>query len=404
MKRRPQSDCIRCAGPGRWKLRIWTRRDPSDPKKSRLVQRTFASKEAAERVRDQLQSRDLSVVLGVRPIDQGVAQFTPTIGSVLDAYLRECETLGRSETHLRTIRQVRGVLVRWRDERADAQLTRRDLLDFVAWARVNTASKGRAVKNALVILRTALHRADLPVPALPRLELPDRVPKTYSRKELVDLMAVLPLGTVARTAAEIGLRTGARESEIRRLQVGDVDLERGTLLLRRAKGKPGHRGSEESVPVSPVLKEVLGIYIATQPVDLPPEAPFLALGKGEHRRELGASSLRRALERACLKAKVPRKTTVGWTRAQAATLIREAGMHLKKVSATLGHMDGRTTTAHDDECGLLARERWSAGLEAAGTIDKVLPSAYASHTLEAGSTTNSPPGVSGKLLKGLKGP
>ena len=354
MKPRPQVDGISRAPNGRFKLRVWLA--------GRLRKGTFPTREEAEEARDRLRARLVAVRLGF-PVP-AEPHLPPTLGSILDAYASESEAVGRSEAHIRSIHQARALLVRWRGEAGEADLRRADLVDFVAWARRETASKGRAIHNALVILRTALRRSDLPVPASPRLELPARTPKTLDRKQLARLLAQLPLGTVTRTAIEIGLRTGAREAEIRRLRVGDLDLKRRTLLLRRAKGRPGRRGSEEVVPVSPGLGRALAAYVARIPAGVAADAPLL-----------GRPSFRRTLEAACRAADVPVRTTIGWTRAQAATLAREAGMPLGLVSGTLGHVDPSVTRQHYDESSRETAERWTARLAAGRVLDRVLTGA-----------------------------
>ena len=362
-------DCIARSRNGKWKLRLIIR--------GRLIKRTFSDKEEAERVRDNLRGREKLRSLGV-PLAQQAARVAPTVGSVLDAYVRECETLGRSEAHLRSIRQAKGLFVAWGGEHREAdELKRADLVDFVGWAKRNTASKGRTIHNALVILRTAFKLADLPIPPKPRLELPARHGKTLSRDDLEKLLAALPLGTVARTAVEIGLRTAARESEIRRIRVGDVDLERRTLVLRRGKGKPGRRGSEEAVPISEDFVPVLRAYLAALPADLAPDAPLLAVvskrrGVGVARHALGLSSLRRTLEAACVRAGVPKKTTAGWCRAEQVTLGREAGMALSKVSAAAGHADERVTLDHYDESKRREAELWEARKQVGVEMDNLL--------------------------------
>lgn len=312
------TDGIARARNGKWKLRIVIN--------GRLIKRTFPTRDEAERMRDNLHGKQKLRSLGV-PLAQRAALVAPTVGSILDAYVLDCESLGRSEAHLRSIRQAKGLFVAWGGEHREAEeLKRRDLVDFVAWAKRNTASKGRTIHNALVILRTACSVAELPIPPKVRLELPERHGKTLSKLELDRLLVELPLGTVARTAVEIGLRTAAREAEIRRIRVGDVDLARQTLVLRRGKGKPGRRGSEEAVPIADGLDRVLRAYLMTLPPGLAADEPLLAVrsrrrgSTGVTRHALGFSSLRRVLEAACERAGVSKKSTVGWCRAEQVTL------------------------------------------------------------------------------------
>jgi len=314
----------------------------------------------------------------------------PTIGSVLDGYRRECETLDRSPSHLKSIAIARGHLSAWAGEHRPASLTRGDLVGFVAWMRANTSSRGRATHNALVILRTALRLADLPVPAAPRIELPARAPKTLSREDLLSLLAVLPPGSLARTAVDLGLWTGARAAELFRLRRCDVDLELGTLLLRRAKGRPGRRGTEETLPVPPPLRASLEAFMAKRGT-IPPGAHFLSLD-GEH--PLSHSSLRKVLEKACTAAGVPRRTTIGWTRAQVTTLLREARATLRDAARFVGHQDAAVTRTHYDESQREAEERWDARVSLARTLAATLGAeGYDPGTIEGAEPSKSYPGA-----------
>ena len=371
MRRSGFHDGIEKTAGGRFRIRIIV--------DGRLVKKTFRTREEAELLRDTLQGRAALRSFGINVPAPGPV---PTIGSVLDAYARECRDLGKSEAHLRSIVTARAYLVRWRGEASDANLTRDDLVSFVGWGRRATKSKGRALHNALVVLRRAIRIAGLPVPDMPPLELPAREPKTLKADELGRLLRQLPAGGVARTALEIGLHTGIREAELRRILVGDVDLKHGVLLIRRCKGRKGRRRENLEKPISRSLARTLGLYLRTLPPGIEAEAPLLAVmsyrrvspdGRREKgRHALSLTSLRRTLEAACERAGVPNKTTVGWTRAENATLLRTAGATLRDVSANLGHADVAVTLNHYDESGRDAAERFEADKRTAATTDRVL--------------------------------
>lgn len=357
----PQVDGVKRLPNGRYRLRIWV--------DGGLVKRTFDRREDAEDVRDELRRRATISSLGITP---SAPAAVPTVGSVLDAYHRECEVLDRSAAHLRSISLARAYLTSWAGEHRPANLTRGDLVGFVAWMRANTASRGRVIHNALVILRTALRLADLPVPAAPRLELPVRAPKTMPKEDLLALLAVLPLGSLARTALDLGLWTGARSAEVFRIRRCDVDLERGTVLLRRAKGKPGRRGSEEVLPVPPALRASLEAFLAKRDA-FPGDAPLLSL---DGKRPITHSTLRKTIVKACLAAGIPQKTSIGWTRAQVTTLLRESRASLRDAARFAGHQDAAVTRTHYDESQREAEERWNARVLLQGTLEKALGVGY----------------------------
>lgn len=370
--RRPArfSDGIAKTLAGKFRLRIMVN--------GRRVKKTFRTREEAELLRDTLQGRAALRSFGISVPDPTPP---PTIPGVLDAYSRECAALGKSAAHLRSIAQARALFVRWRGEAADADVRRSDLVEFVGWGKRATDSKGRALHNALVILRTALKIAELPVPSMPPLELPARQPKTLKADELGRLLRELPVGTLARTALEIGLHTGIREAEIRRLRLGDVDLRHGVLLIQRCKGRKSRRREILEKPISSGLARTLRLWLRGLP-PLEPEAPLLGVesyrracpdGRREKARHpLSLSSLRRTLEAACERAGVPKKTTVGWARAENATLLRESGEAIGDVSKNLGHAGTKVTLNHYDESGRDELERWDAEKRIAARTDRVL--------------------------------
>jgi integrase len=63
--------------------------------------------------------------------------------------------------------------------------------------------------------------------------------------------------------------TGCRTGEARRVQLRDVDLERGYVLLRKTKGK---NDNPRQVALAPALVDALRAYIATLPAETPGDA------------------------------------------------------------------------------------------------------------------------------------
>ena len=333
---------------GKWHLRII--------QGGKVVKGTFESKPDAEHARAQLRQAAEAARLGLPGPEKPAKRLT--VGVVLEAYLQECKALDRSPTHIRSLQQSRDLLLKWSGEARSADLTRADLVAFVAWSRAHTASQGRAIHRAISILRTALRRADLPVPSAPALRLPARRQKTMSLDELRRLLAELPLGTATRTAVEVGLATGARESEIRRIRSTDVDLVAGLIWLRRQKGR---QASQEPCPITIRCREALAAH---QP------GPEFLFSSGSAPPSLWC--FRRFLEAACRRADVPTRTTVGWTRAQVATLARDAGARIGTVSSALGHEETRVTIDHYDESRRAEAERFESRRQVADQVSKIL--------------------------------
>lgn len=363
---------VHTRGGWRWKLLV--------KEEGRQRKGTFSTREAAEDARDLIRGRRVASALGLPP-PAGATQ-KPTLGQVLDGYVLECEALNRSASHVRGIRQVKRYVEAWRGACYPAELRRADLVAFAGWMRKDGHGQGRAIKNALVILRTALGRAEMTVPPMPELNLPPRAPKAMEAEATGKMLALLPLGGVARTAVEIALRTGCRPAELYRIRLGDVDLKGKILTLRVHKGRKGYRQTLRPVPISEGLARVLGVYLVSLPPEVGPDDPLLGVVSarqepGAERRvtgryPLGPSTLRKVLVAAFTAAGVEVRTGVGWTRATVATLARKGGEDVASVQRQLGHQDERTTLAHYDESQLREKAEWERQRALVAVLDGAL--------------------------------
>ena len=376
MTARGFNDCIQRvklpSGAVRFRLRVWTGK--------KLRKATFPSKEAAQAARDFLLARRRAESLGIPP--PAWPQPAATVGSVFAAFEKRLVNLGRSEAYVKQVRGIRKLWAAFRGETGLASFTRRDLEEFVGWARQpgRTKSHGRQIKTAIAILRMVLRDAELPVPRAPIVEVPKRAPKTITKEQLEKYQAALGWGTVERAFAELDLRTGIRESEARALTVADIDLEGGVLRVRHGKGRPGERGSEELHPIPPGAALALRAYVDRFSRGIAREAPFLTIqsrrprkGGRLQRRSLTKDSLRKRLQVACKAAGIPARGGLGWLRHQAVTLARTSGAGILAPSLALGHSDERMVGATYDESARATEERWRARAELGARIDALVP-------------------------------
>lgn len=346
--------------PARWRLRIMIGG-------VRHVQ-TFGSKLEAERSRNQLRARKAATALGLP--DPVIPHAELTLEKAFDDRIDGLKKRRRAELTILQMEQHKTLWVAWGGAGHTAALTTRDLEDFSRWFSLRSPdSKGGMIAKSVMIVRGVVKRAGLPVPPDIHIDVPRRAPRTVGKPALLKFLAAMPLGTVERTFAELVLRTNGRESELRRLTVGDVDLKGRRLLLSRRKG-----GTHEKwVPLSAALAGALRPYSATV-ANLQPEAPFLALGgEGEPRRALDRLSLRKRLWRACDAAGLPRRGGLGWLRHEAATLLRERGESLRRVGQGMGHTSSRVVEAHYDESARRAAEEWRTRRELGARLDRIVP-------------------------------
>jgi len=321
----------------------------------KLIKATFPTMTEAKVYRYDLRARAAAQRLGIEYRDATSA--APKVISLREAFnghIGELKKLRRSPKTISEAEDIRDLWLDWRGE-GSAALTRRDLVDFVDWllSRPGNRSKGARAKKAISIVRTVMRRADLPVPAAPVVEVPERRQKTVSLKKARAFLESMAVGSVARTYAEIVIRTHCRESEARRLRFSDVDLADGVLSLPRKKGRAGRRQRVVNAPILPGLRKHLEEYLKKVPEENRKHDRYLLTGT---KQPLEEQPFRYAFTRASKAAGIsPPKEGVGWLRNQAATIARIHGTRLSVVAAGLGDSE-EVARRHYDESSAEWRE------------------------------------------------
>jgi len=205
---------------------------------------------------------------------------TTTIEEALEQFLLQLDANGRAEhTRLQYRRHVL-CLARWMAASGEgarlAALTSQVVARFMVSGAARNRPDGRPKKaTAVNALRSSircfcgyLHDAGLvsanPAALLRRAICSPPTPRALTEDEVERLLAVLAEGTDAKARRDrvlftLMLRTGIRIGSALGLDVEDVDLVRGELLLRRAKGSRVERVflPEGVVPqVSELIREV----------------------------------------------------------------------------------------------------------------------------------------------------
>lgn len=352
---------------GRWGVRVYQTRDG----KQRNRRFMFLDRRAAEAFARAWAEAHHYLSAGLKPPTLPEREKRRTVADILDAYLTELGTTGRSEAQVEIVQRVRGLVCGRRlksgaftagalGEHHPVPLSREDLVRIAEHVKLHTKSGGYATRRAYVVLRTAHRRAELTFPVPPSVNVERRGRAILPLEQLVAFLEAMPLGSVERTAAELVLRTGAREAEVLRLRREDVDLEMGRVFLAARK-----RGLKlPARPISPGLAAVLRPYLATLPDIAPAGTPLLALDG----RPLAAGSLRKRLAAASQRAGLAKPIGgLGWLRNQTATLAIEAGLPVEVARRALGHETSATTERHYDRA-----ELWPALERFAAVIDEQL--------------------------------
>jgi integrase/recombinase XerD len=144
-----------------------------------------------------------------------------------------------------------------------------------------------------------------------------------------------------RALLEVLYGTGARISEAVGLDLDDLDLEQGTVLLR------GKGSKERIVPVGSFAREAVEAYLVRGRPDLSASghglpAMFLNARGGRLSRQSAWTVLVRAAERAGVRAEVSPHTL----RHSFATHLLDGGADVRVVQELLGHASVTTTQVY----------------------------------------------------------
>lgn len=287
----------------------------------------------------------------------------------LDGWIDEFISYIRFEKGLaeNTVAAYRRDLLLWRAFCADAKadprrVTADDLTSFLERLRAGKAPASKPFSPSsvarLVVSLRALYRfllregrvdvdptAGLGVPKLPR-SLPKAIP-LEDVERLIDLPDTSPLGRRDKALIEILYGTGLRISELAALDVDDIDIDAGTLLVRAGKGN-----KSRVVPVGRAARKAVADYLTVTRADLVKKgsarsaqdrsALFLNARGGRLSRQGCWKILKGYARTGGLEDKVSPHTL----RHSFATHMIDAGADIRAVQELLGHASLATTQVY----------------------------------------------------------
>jgi integrase/recombinase XerD len=168
-----------------------------------------------------------------------------------------------------------------------------------------------------------------------------RLPRTMSSAEVESLLnqpdLSTPLGLRDKAMLELLYATGLRVSELVGLRVGDVNLERGFLVVL------GKGAKERAVPLGEIAAAHLGSYLASARGLLLKDADTDALFISSQRRQLTRQMFWERIRKYVRTAGITRRVSPHTLRHSFATHLLDNGADLRAVQAMLGHADISTT-------------------------------------------------------------
>ena len=203
-----------------------------DRKRARSVGR-FADKAQVALINKQSELRKAAInpkAQGQRNTLQSIASEKPRLGDAATEYINRVKKSKKHKTFLAYNRAVMDFLSVVGDK-STADLTRRDILEFMDWMRGKEADD-RTIHNRLTHLKTFFTEYSLPWPMLKtdRVKYTEPLVRSYSEADLKRLFAV---SDVEETDLfQFFLVTGGREQEVSTATWTDIDFDRHEFLIQ----------------------------------------------------------------------------------------------------------------------------------------------------------------------------
>jgi integrase/recombinase XerD len=322
-----------------------------------------------------------------------------TLARLIDEWFQRLAERAYSPRTVEARKWALRTFLRWAEERElrrPGQITKPILESYQRWLFQYRKADGkplgvttqRARLGALQNFFAWLCRENtLPANPAADLELPRKPNKTLPKSlSLAEVHAVLnmpdvsdPLGIRDRAILETFYATGIRRSECARLEVDDLDRERGLLTVRKGKGN-----KDRVVPVGERALHWLGLYQErTRPLLETPQserALFLS-GYGER---LSAGYIGNWVRRTVEAAGIGRLGSCHLLRHSCATHMLENGADIRFIQQLLGHARLDTTQIYTDVSIVQLREV-HARTHPHARMSKTCPAAVPARPAEGGT-------------------
>jgi len=274
-------------------------------------------------------------------------------------YCRQMEVMNFSPETIRTLTVSYNRFAEFMAEInvRDARLvTGQNLTHFQMWLFHQPTFRGTArtpasqnrvmafVKTFFAFMHQEGHIPTNPAKYIKYAKEPDCLPKNVltpdEAKRLVEAPDLSTLyGYRDRTILEVLYGTGIRKQELLNLTIQDVDLDQGTLYVRRGKGQ-----KDRVVPLTQVACKFLETYIKSVRLDLlrgqQSKALFVSRRYGYN---LGTHALKIIINNYTRKIGMKKKVTPHLWRHTCATHLLKNNANLRHVQELLGHKSLSTT-------------------------------------------------------------
>jgi integrase/recombinase XerD len=187
---------------------------------------------------------------------------------------------------------------------------------------------------------------ELPANPAAEMELPRRIRRlpsaVLSADEVERVMAGADTGTLVglrdRAMMEVLYSTGMRRMEIARLELSDIDHDRGVVLIRQGKGS-----KDRLIPIGARALHWIDLYLANVRPRLAWNTHEARLFLGLYGESLAPAWLSTTIAQYVTKADLGKHGGCHLFRHTMATLMLEGGADIRFIQAMLGHVELSTT-------------------------------------------------------------
>jgi len=166
---------------------------------------------------------------------------------------------------------------------------------------------------------------------LPRPKREKKLPNVINMEEFWAILKAVK-NLKHRAIILLTYSSGLRLSEVVNLKIKDIDVERGLIHIRQAKGR-----KDRYTVLSQAAWQIINVYINNF---APRDWLFPGANPEQH---LSKRSVQKVLEQACLKAGLQKAVSPHTLRHSFATHLLESGTDLRYIQELLGHASTKTT-------------------------------------------------------------
>lgn len=268
---------------------------------------------------------EFSVHLAARGLS---AAHIARISQSLEVFRRSCNSIGVRQLDWLTDTSLRTVQASWVSQSTgvSAGATRSSVVRRLSAVRLFLRWVHR-IGRASTDLSQNLERLR-PIAPTPTVVLSAR----EIERVLACIPAWRPCGLRDRAMMELLYSTGLRRGELVALDIGDVDLERRVISIRRGKG-----GTARTVPVGARALSWTSRYVETARVRTLTHALEPALFLSGRGRRVTAKSVTTRMRACLVAAGIQKSGSCHVFRHSCATLMHDAGADIRDLQAMLGH-------------------------------------------------------------------